>query len=154
MILDKIRKLLLGEQMRYIFFGVMTTLVNFIVYFPLIRLLGSDTYLFSTSVAWVAAVTFAYITNKLFVFESKSWAGSVLRKEIPSFLAARVASLGIEALGLYLFNDLMGFNGWQAAIFGFGVHGGDISKIIMQFVVIVMNYVFSKLVIFKKDGKG
>ena len=139
--------------MRYIFFGVMTTLVNFIVYFPLVRLFGSGIYLPATVFAWVAAVAFAFVTNKLYVFESKSWAPAVLRKELPSFAAARIASLGVEALGLVLLNDVLGFSTWSLDIAGIAVTGDDIAKLIMQFVVIVLNYVFSKLVIFRKDTK-
>ncbi len=140
--------------MRYLFFGVMTTLVNFIVYFPLTRIFGSGFYLPATVIAWVAAVAFAYVTNKLFVFESKSWKTGVLAKELPSFVGARVVSLGIEAAGLYFFNDVLGFGSMTIAIAGFSVLCSDISKLIMQFVVIVLNYIFSKLVIFKKDAKG
>ena len=106
------------------------------------------------SVAWVASVAFAYVTNKLFVFESKSWKGSVLKTEIPSFVGARVFSLGVESLGLLVFVKWLGFDRFTLNLpFGFSVGGKLLVKIGLAVIVVVMNYVFSKFIIFKKDEK-
>ena len=120
----------------YLFFGVLTTAVNVVTYW-LCHGLGSVPNVPSTVIAWVAAVAFAFITNKLFVFESKSWAPSVALKEAASFTLCRVGTGVIEVGMMYVFVDLLTFN-------------GTVMKLITNFIVIVLNYVFSKLIIFKK----
>ena len=82
-LMDIIRKVISKEVISYLFFGVMTTVVNFVI-FGLCE--GRMNVLIVNAIAWVGAVIFAFITNKLFVFESKSWKGSVLKVEIPFFM--------------------------------------------------------------------
>ena len=93
---------------------------------------------------------FAYITNKLWVFESKSWDIRVLLKEIPSFFAARVLSFLIEEAGLFVFVDLLSFKDISFKILSFELGGELIAKAVLAVIVVVLNYVFSKLVIFRK----
>ena len=94
-------------------------------------------YLISNIVSWVLAVAFAYITNKMFVFKTRDMGFAQLKREISLFISARLASLLVEEIGLFI---LVGI-----------VEMGEISgKLIMQAVVIVLNYFFSKLVIIKK----
>ena len=138
------------EPILYIFFGAVTTLVNLVV-FKLCNLC-SLWYLISNVIAWIAAVAVAYVTNKLWVFESRSWKPAVLRRELPSFVGARVFSLLIEEVGLFLTIDLLGWGAWTGHVFGFSFVGEDICKVIMQVIVMILNYVFSKLVIFKKKA--
>lgn len=140
------------ELIVYIIFGAVTTLVNFVVFKLCNWLLGEDLYLISNVFAWVAAVVVAYVTNKLWVFESKSWAPAVLRREIPTFVGARVFSFFFEEAGLFLAIDLLGFGAWELTLFGFTATGHDISKILLQVIVVILNYIFSKLVIFKKKA--
>ena len=90
------KKVVNRETVLYIVFGVLTTLVNFVSFKLFDVLLGTKLYLVTNVIAWVIAVAFAYVTNKLFVFESKSWALPVIRREIPSFVAARLFSLGAD----------------------------------------------------------
>ena len=141
------------ELIRYAVFGVLTTAVNLVVFRLFNVLLGTDRYLISNVIAWVAAVIFAYITNKLWVFESKSWAPKVLIKEILSFFAARVLSFLIEEAGLYVFVDLLGFRDLSLRIFGLTVGGAMIAKIILAVIVVILNYLFSKLFIFRSARK-
>ena len=99
------KKIVNKETILYVVFGVLTTLVNFVAFklFTMVfdKLISSQLGVHISNVlAWIFAVAFAYVTNKLFVFESKSWEGKVLAKEIPSFVAARLFSLGVEELGL------------------------------------------------------
>jgi len=148
--LEKIKKILGGEVVKYIIFGLLTTAVNFIVYFTVTAVFGDHTYLAANVAAWVVAVAFAYVTNKLFVFDSKSWKKEVIARELGAFVSARVFSLLVEEAGLYLMIDLMKFEAWSVDIVVMSLSGGTIAKLLMQFVVIVMNYVFSKLVIFRK----
>lgn len=150
--MEKLKKLLAGEVVKYLVFGVMTTVVNFIVYFAVTAVLGDDMYLVANVVAWVAAVAFAYVTNKLWVFESRSWKKDVLLKELGAFVSARIFSLGVEELGLFVAIDLMRFDGWALDVAGFSIGGDMLAKLFMQFLVIVLNYIFSKLVIFKKKA--
>ena len=153
-------KLLSYEILSYLFFGVLTTVVNFVVYGlmnALLRLIvpGVDTethilftlgrlefkwiYL-ANGVAWFLAALFAFIVNKVFVFEAKEKDSKTLAKELASFFGARVLSLILfEEL---LFAGLSFFmNSW-------------IAKIISSVANVVFNYVASKFVIFRKKGEG
>lgn len=138
------------ELITYVFFGGLTTVVNLIVFKLFGMLLGDERYLISNAIAWVVAVIFAFITNKLWVFESKSLSGKVLLKEIPSFFAARVLSFIIEEAGLFMLIDLIGFSEYSLKIMSIEVSGEMISKLILAIVVVIFNYFCSKLIIFKK----
>lgn len=138
------------ELASYLFFGVMTTLVNFVVYFAANKVLGESLYLVSNVIAWVVAVAFAYVTNKLWVFESRSWAKDVVIKEAVSFVLARVFSLLLEEFGLWLMISVFGMGSISVTVFSFTITGNMIAKVITAFFVVVANYVFSKLFIFKK----
>ena len=119
----------------YLIFGVLTTVVNYAVYLPLYNLLGWSAAV-CNAVAWVAAVAFAYVTNKLFVFESKSWKTGVL-SEFLRFVGSRVASGAVETVSLLLTVDFLGWN-------------GNVMKLLLAVFVIVFNYVLSKFFVFKK----
>lgn len=155
---DLIKKLINKETITYIVFGGLTTVVNLVVFkfFDLIftSVAQTDLTLLTNFIAWVAAVIFAFVTNKLWVFESKSWAGSVLKKEIPSFVGARLFSLGVEELGLLVFITLLGFDRFDWNVFGLFTLGGKMMvKIGLAVIVVIMNYVFSKFIIFKNKEK-
>lgn len=139
------------EAILYVIFGGLTTVVNFIALKLCNMAVGEKFYLISNVVAWFAAVIFAYVTNKLFVFESKSWALRVLLREIPTFAGARVLSLGIEELGLWLLVDICRMDGISWHVLSFDIGGIMIAKLILAVVVVILNYIFSKLVIFKKN---
>lgn len=141
------------ELILYVIFGGMTTLVNLITLKAFNMILGDKRYLISNVIAWLVSVIFAYVTNKLFVFESKSWKMNVVGKEVFSFFSARVFSLLIEEAGLYLLVDLANLGDKTVNVFGVVIGGIMISKIILAVVVVILNYVFSKLVIFKKKSK-
>lgn len=141
------------EIILYIFFGVLTTIVNFVIYFIMNALLGEDMYLVSNVIAWIGAVAFAYITNKIWVFESKSRESKTLLREIGEFVSARLLSLGIEETGLYIFVDLLKFSTFSFSFLRLTITGDVIAKIIMQIIVVILNYIFSKFIIFKKVKK-
>lgn len=138
------------ELISYLIFGVLTTLVSIVTYEIANIILGADLYLISNIISWVIAVSFAYVTNKLWVFESKSWQFSVIKTEIAAFVIARLFSLGLEEAGLYLLIDIVNLKEVSWAIFGFTLTGALLSKLIMQVIVVIANYVFSKFIIFKK----
>lgn len=129
-ILKKYKELIL-----YIVFGILTTLINIGVFYLLDKI-GINVYINNT-IAWVISVLFAFITNKIFVFESKSLNSKVLFKEGLSFFLARVLSYFIDMFTIFLLFQMMGVN-------------KIIAKIISNVIVIIINYLLSKLVIFKK----
>lgn len=146
------------EIIMYLIMGGGTTVVNWVVYSLMVMFCPSwaqfnraPSYFskhywcfVANVVSWVLAVTFAYITNKLFVFESYSWNPKFVLKELSLFLSARIATGLIEIFGV----PFLVSHGFNQAIFGLE---GSVCKITMSFLVVLLNYVFSKLVIFKKD---
>jgi putative flippase GtrA len=136
------------EPISYIFWGVLTTAISFISYslFTLLFTAFLDTtaaVTIANILSWVCAVLFAFITNKLWVFDSKSFEKSVVFPEFLKFISSRIATGVIEMAGL----PLLVYLGLGGALFGID---GLIAKIIINVIVIVLNYVFSKLLIFKK----
>ncbi|MCI8569336.1 MAG: hypothetical protein HFJ11_05105 [Bacilli bacterium] len=123
------------EALLYLFFGGCTTLVN-IVAFYIVRKFGVSTYI-TNIIAWFLSVVFAFITNKLFVFESKNTSFKDSFKECFSFFLFRVISLVFDMGIMYLLIDLLNINEM-------------VSKVFSNIFVIIINYVFSKLFIFKK----
>ena len=152
--MEKIKKLIHAllnkETITYVLFGVLTTLVNLVVFKAFDVVFGGKLYLLTNSIAWVAAVVFAYITNKLFVFESKSWKFDVLKKEIPSFVGARVASYFIEQAGLWFFVELLHFDEKTFNFIVVSLSGKIVAKLILGVLVVIINYVLSKFIIFAK----
>ncbi len=123
------------EALLYLFFGGCTTLVN-IVAFYIVRKFGVSTYI-TNIIAWFLSVVFAFITNKLFVFESKNTSFKDSFKECFSFFLFRVISLVFDMGIMYLLIDLLNINEM-------------VSKVFSNIFVVIINYVFSKLFIFKK----
>ena len=116
-------------------FGFLTTVVNFLVYFPLHN---GTTMLaaFANVIAWCAAVIFAFLTNKPFVFKSKDWSQRTVFAEAGKFIAARLGSLVVETGIIYLAVDIMRLD-------------GNVIKIITSIIVVILNYLASKLLVFK-----
>lgn len=120
----------------YGIFGVLTTVVNIVTYNLCYYQMGISNTL-SNIAAWILAVTFAYLTNKAWVFESKSWVWGVLRREVPAFVSCRLATGILDLVIMYFCVDVMQ---WDAMLM----------KLMSNILVILLNYIFSKLVIFKK----
>ena len=150
--MEKLKKLLNRETILYIVFGVATTVVNYIVFHLLYNVLWrQENSLTANAAAFVAAVIFAFVVNKLFVFESKSWSLEVLKREIPSFLAGRIGSFGIEEAGLFLCEKVLKLGGVIAFTLGtVALDWITIVKVALSFIVVILNYVFCKLFVFKK----
>lgn len=142
------------ELISYIFFGVLTTVVSLVSFKICDLLLGESLYLISNIISWVIAVVFAYITNKLWVFESKSCETGVVLRELAGFFSSRLFSLAVEEAGLWLMIDICNMGSVKWNIFSFIINGNMIAKLIMQVVVVILNYVFSKLIVFKKSKKS
>lgn len=145
--IEKVFKALFNkETITYVIFGVLTTVVNYVIFGVGIEKFGEDYHLLINAVAFVLSAAFAYVTNKLFVFESKSWALKVIAKEIPSFFSARLASFFFEEAGLLLFVDILKVGEKEI----FGISGVMIVKLVLAVIVVIVNYVLSKFLIFKK----
>lgn len=131
-----IQKLLNRETILYVVFGVITTIVNYAVYY-LVSAAGAS-YALANIIAWVAAVAVAFVTNKIFVFEQKSWKPQLLIRELGLFAAARLLSLFLEEGFLIATVELLGAD-------------HRIMKLVISVAVVIINYFFSKMIIFKKD---
>lgn len=123
------------ETLNYAIAGILTTIVNFVSYHILCNVIGIAN-LISNIIAWVLAVTFAYIVNKFIVFLSKSNDRKEEAIKITKFYSARLVSLGVEELGLYIFVDRL-------------LYPNLYVKAGLAVLVIVINYIFSKKFIFK-----
>lgn len=123
------------EIINYLIAGVLTTIVSILSY-ELFKNVFHIHYIISNIISWIIAVTFAYIINRKFVFESNKKNKEKI-KEFISFVSYRILSLIIETISIYLMVDIIKLN-------------SDISKIIAQFIVLVLNYLFSKFFTFKK----
>ena len=141
------------ELIIYVVFGVGTTAVNFASYKIFNIILGEDLYLVSNVIAWFICIIFAFVTNKIFVFESKSWKAKIILKEGSSFFASRILSFGIEEAGLFTLVDLVGMKDMSFDLTIITISGNMVAKIIIGVVVVILNYILSKFVIFKKKDK-
>ena len=136
--MGKIRILLekYRDILAYLFFGVLTTAVNYLVYLPCFNLLGLSAAV-SNVIAWVVAVAFAYLTNKPWVFKSHDWSRQTVIPELTKFVGCRVGSGALETGIIFLTVDMLGFN-------------GNVMKLVTSVLVVVLNYIGSKLLVFKK----
>ncbi|NLJ97636.1 MAG: GtrA family protein [Clostridiales bacterium] len=132
------KKIVNRETISYGISGLLTTLVNFISYEGLYRFLDSN--LTANWIAWLVAVTFAYIVNKWGVFRSRSDSAKAEIGKIGKFYGARLVSLGVEQAGIFIFVERLGYYRW-------------LIKVALSLIVIIINYIFSKLYIFKKDSE-
>ena len=136
--IQKIRQLIekYWDIFSYLFFGVLTTVVNYVVYLPCYNILGLSAVV-SNGIAWVVAVAFAYLTNKPFVFKSHDWSAKTVIPELSKFVGCRVGSGLAESAILLLAVDIMGWN-------------GNIWKLLTNVLVVILNDIGSKLLVFKK----
>ena len=122
----------LKETVNYLIAGVLATIVSIVSYY-LLRIVIDD-YKICTVLSWVFAVLFAYFTNRKYVFKSKE---KRILKEFASFIGSRIFSLLAELLCMYVMVQIINIS-------------DRISKIIVQVIVIILNYILSKLFVFKK----
>ncbi len=123
----------------YLFFGVLTTVVNYLIYLPVYNLLHFPASA-SNAIAWVAAVAFAYLTNKPFVFQSHDWSAETVIPELLKFVSCRLGSGLLETGILLVTVDLLHWN-------------GNLWKLITSVLVVILNYIASKLVVFTKGRR-
>ena len=124
------------EVIAYLFFGGLTTVVNIVAYFVCTSIFALN-YLVANAIAWVASVAFAYVTNRTWVFESKVKGFSAILREVTAFVGGVLLYGVMDMPIMFVSVDLIGIP-------------DGIAKFITQVVVVVLNYLFSKLIIFRK----
>ena len=128
------------EVVLYVVFGVLTTVINFIIYYACVLTFldpeNSVELQIANVLAWVGAVIFAYVTNRKYVFESKK---KNILQEMSKFFGSRVSVLILEMLLMFIFVSWLGFN-------------DKVMKILVQIIVIASNYVLTKWIVFTKKG--
>ena len=124
------------DLLLYLFFGGLVTVVNYLVYLPLYNLAHWPASV-SNGVAWVVAVAFAFVTNKPFVFRSYDWSLKTVIPELWRFTLCRVGSGALETGLLFVLVDCLSF-------------GGNLTKLLLSVMVILLNYFGSKYLVFRK----
>lgn len=129
------------EIIMYLFIGGLTTIVSLLTYFVVMKFLNPDNAIhiqIANIISWILSVSFAYITNRVFVFKSKN---QHIFKEVINFTGSRLLTLILDMLIMFIFVSILHLN-------------DKIIKIISQIFVIIANYVLSKLVVFKKTSQS
>ena len=136
--MNKVRALFQKHKniLLYLFFGVLTTLVDYLVYFPVFNLCQLSAGV-SNIIAWAVSVVFAYLTNKLFVFKSLDWSAETVVPEMLKFIGCRFGSGLLETLLIVFSVDLFMLD-------------GNIMKLLSSVIVVVLNYIASKWFVFRK----
>ena len=124
------------DILSYLFFGVLTTAVNYLVYLPCYNWLHLSASI-SNVIAWVVAVAFAYLTNKPFVFKSHDWSWKTVGPELSKFVGCRIGSGLLETAILFVTVDRLAWN-------------GNIWKLVTSVLVVILNYFGSKLLVFRR----
>ena len=132
-----LKKIFIKDQeiFKYILFGVLTTVVNIAVYFLFDTVLNFS-YIIANAISIIAAILFAFFTNKKYVFKAKSQSWKLAFKEFYLFVGLRSVSGLFDMLSMWMLVDFMNLE-------------SNLSKILTQFIIVVLNYIFSKLYIFR-----
>ncbi|MGI5986202.1 MAG: GtrA family protein [Clostridiales bacterium] len=138
------------ELIMYCIFGVTTTIVNWLIYSVCVAILSIDLYS-SGIIAWIAAVVVAFITNKLWVFESRSWELKLVLAEAFTFFGGRIATGALEVVAVPT------LVGWGLDMTLLGVEGLP-AKMLVSISIVILNYLLSKFISFRiaedKTDKG
>lgn len=132
-----LKKIFIKDQeiFKYILFGVLTTVVNIAVFFLFDTVLNFS-YIIANAISIIAAILFAFFTNKKYVFKAKSQSWKLAFKEFYLFVGLRSVSGLFDMLSMWMLVDFMNLE-------------TNLSKILTQFIIVVLNYIFSKLYIFR-----
>lgn len=151
-------KIINREVLSYLLFGALTTVVSLVTFWlpnKLFSMVGYEgvvhyvthspkdfSYIESNIISWICAVAFAFVTNKLFVFESKAKDKSTILRELSSFVGGRLATLVVDTGLMFLLVTVLTLNEM-------------LSKVLVQVIIVILNYFISKLLVFrKKTDKG
>lgn len=135
--IGKIRNMIKSHRalVAYMFFGILTTIVDYLVYLPCYNWLELSATV-SNMLAWAASVSFAFLTNKPFVFKSHDWSAKTVWPELARFVGTRFTTGAIETLLLLLTADVFGWD-------------GNVMKLAVSLLVVAFNYIGSKLLVFR-----
>ena len=135
--IGKIRNMIKTHRalVAYMFFGILTTIVDYLVYLPCYNWLKLSATV-SNMLAWAASVSFAFLTNKPFVFKSHDWSAKIVWPELARFVGTRFTTGAIETLLLLLTADVFGWD-------------GNVMKLAVSLLVVAFNYIGSKLLVFR-----
>lgn len=135
--IGKIRNMIKSHRalVAYMFFGILTTIVDYMVYLPCYNWLELSATV-SNMLAWAASVSFAFLTNKPFVFKSHDWSAKIVWPELARFVGTRFTTGAIETLLLLLTADVFGWD-------------GNVMKLAVSLLVVAFNYIGSKLLVFR-----
>lgn len=128
------------DKLLYLFFGALTTLVNLVVFYLLTDYPWQINVTVGNVISVITAILFAYVTNKIWVFQSKTDSAGQLFNEFCRFVGGRLSTMVIEVGGVYLIFNVMGFSKMGA-------------KLITQVIVIIGNYFISKFLVFRGGDK-
>ncbi len=137
--IGKIRNMIKTHRalVAYMFFGILTTIVDYLVYLPCYNWLKLSATV-SNMLAWAASVSFAFLTNKPFVFKSHDWSAKTVWLELARFVGTRFTTGAIETLLLLLTADVFGWD-------------GNVMKLAVSLLVVAFNYIGSKLLVFRNQ---
>lgn len=137
--IGKIRNMIKTHRalVAYMFFGILTTIVDYLVYLPCYNWLKLSATV-SNMLAWAASVSFAFLTNKPFVFKSHDWSAKTVWPELARFVGTRFTTGAIETLLLLLTADVFGWD-------------GNVMKLAVSLLVVAFNYIGSKLLVFRNQ---
>ena len=124
------------EQLLYLFFGVLTTVISILSYGLLTEILSLDELL-ANIISWIIAVTFAFLTNRVWVFDAKTENAAGFIGQMVKFYIGRLSTLGVEELIIFIFIKKLMWNNMAV-------------KTAAQIIIIILNYIISKLLIFRK----
>ena len=125
------------EIINYLIFGILTTIISLLTYYLLVySILNPNKPIqlqLANIISWITCVTFAYITNRIYVFNSKN---KYIIKEIIKFYSSRLSTLFLDMIFMYIFVTKLNLN-------------DKLIKIIIQILIIILNYILSKILVFK-----
>lgn len=144
------KKLFKNETFLYLFFGGWTTIVNYGVFYLFYDVVGLKSIV-ANVIAFIAALVFSFIANKLFVFESKSFALKVLGREIVQYSSTRLLTFLMEEVGLLVCEELLKLGEQKIVdLLGFAIDGVMLAKLLLAVLGVILNYIFCKLFVFKR----
>lgn len=141
-----LKKIINRETIAYIICGGLTTLINILVFGAMNRTIGESNIIWSETIAFIIATLFAYITNKYFVFRQKNTSTKAVIQQILTFFTGRIISYGIDLILMIGAKDIL----HAGSIEILHINGLTIAKIPVATIVIIINYIFSKIIVFHK----
>ena len=146
---QRLKKVVSREFLVYMVFGILTTVVNWGVYHVMLELMGGSMVLIVNAIAFVAAVSVAFLTNKPFVFQSHDWHWKVVSRELFTFVGSRILTFALEEVGLFLCQRVFRMDTWELL----DLNGLVYAKLALSLLIVLLNYAISKWLVFRKSAE-